>query len=252
VDATDDLRYENDHSLSNSGPLIMGSNQLVSSAAEAAAPSAHDQRRMHVLAAARSCFARSGFHGASMQQICAEAEMSPGALYRYFPSKEAIIEAIAEEERVDAAACVAALYGDGSLVDRITAVGMDYLRQTVDPDTGGLMVEIWSESIRNTALGRRFHEIEAEVRRAFDAALTAREERGRDRSWDRHPRRADGAVRCRRRVGDAPADRGRGRRRDDRAVSAARRSGAARRSLKGVGPLRMTRTSRRIRRLRDP
>ncbi|HEX2019249.1 MAG TPA: TetR/AcrR family transcriptional regulator [Aurantimonas sp.] len=171
VDAAAGLRYENDHSLSTLGPLIMGSNQFAPSTAEAAAPSAHDQRRMHVLAAARSCFARSGFHGASMQQICAEAEMSPGALYRYFPSKDAIIEAIAEEERVDAAACVAALYGEGSLVDRITAVGMDYLRQTVDPDTGGLMVEIWSESIRNRALGRRFHEIEVEVRRAFDAAL---------------------------------------------------------------------------------
>ncbi|UIJ71023.1 TetR/AcrR family transcriptional regulator [Aurantimonas sp. HBX-1] len=147
-------------------------------ASPAALPTAHDQRRMHVLAAARSCFSRWGFHGASMQQICAEAQMSPGALYRYFPSKEAIIEAIAEEERVDAAACVAALHGEGSLVDRITAVGMDYLRQTIDPDTGGLMVEIWSESIRNTALGQRFHEIEAEVRRAFEAALLRAQESG--------------------------------------------------------------------------
>ena len=147
-------------------------------ASPAAVPTAHDQRRMHVLAAARSCFSRWGFHRASMQQICAEAQMSPGALYRYFPSKEAIIEAIAEEERVDAAACVAALHGEGSLVDRITAVGMDYLRQTIDPDTGGLMVEIWSESIRNTALGQRFHEIEAEVRRAFEAALLRAQESG--------------------------------------------------------------------------
>lgn len=140
---------------------------------------------MHVLAAARSCFARSGFHGASMQQICAEAQMSPGALYRYFPSKEAIIEAIAEEERVDAAACGAALHGEGDIIDRITATGMDYLRQTLDPDTGGLMVEIWSESIRNTAIGRRFHEIEAEVRRAFHAELTRAQAAGEiDRSID--------------------------------------------------------------------
>ncbi|WP_246233132.1 TetR/AcrR family transcriptional regulator [Aurantimonas aggregata] len=157
----------------------MNSSLPVDSYASAATlPTAHDQRRMHVLAAARTCFARSGFHGASMQQICAEAQMSPGALYRYYPSKEAIIEAIAEEERIDAAACVAALHGEGSLVDRITAVGMEYLRQTLDPDTGGLMVEIWSESIRNTALGQRFHEIEAEVRRAFHAALLRAQEDG--------------------------------------------------------------------------
>ena len=46
--------------------------------------------------AAKVCFVRSGFQGTSMQQICAEAGMSPGALYRYFPSKEAIIKAICE------------------------------------------------------------------------------------------------------------------------------------------------------------
>jgi AcrR family transcriptional regulator len=133
--------------------------------------SAHDQRRLHVLGAARSCFARSGFHGASMQQICAEAQMSPGALYRYFPSKDAIIEAIAEEERIQAAACMQALDAPGSIVDRITAVAMDYLRETRDPATGGLMVEICSESIRNTAVGKRFHEVEKEVRNALMASL---------------------------------------------------------------------------------
>ena len=45
-------------------------------------------RRDEILAAAQRCFARSGFHGASMQDICAEAGMSPGNLYRYFPSKD--------------------------------------------------------------------------------------------------------------------------------------------------------------------
>ncbi|MEX6508691.1 TetR/AcrR family transcriptional regulator [Jiella sp. M17.18] len=120
-----------------------------------------------MLKAARTCFARAGFHGASMQQICAEAKMSPGALYRYFPSKDAIVEAIAEEERVNAVECMAALTGEGSIVDRITRVGMDYLSQTMDPDTGGLMVEICSESLRNTAVGHRFRELEREMRTAF-------------------------------------------------------------------------------------
>ena len=48
-------------------------------------------RRAEILAAAQRCFVRSGFHGASMQDICAEAGMSPGNLYRYFPSKEALM-----------------------------------------------------------------------------------------------------------------------------------------------------------------
>ena len=55
-------------------------------------------RRAGILAAAQRCFVRSGFHGASMQEICAEAGMSPGNLYRYFPSKEALIAGIAERD----------------------------------------------------------------------------------------------------------------------------------------------------------
>ena len=60
-------------------------------------------RRAEILAAAQRCFVRAGFHGASMQEICAEAGMSPGNLYRYFPSKEALIAGIAERDRAEIA-----------------------------------------------------------------------------------------------------------------------------------------------------
>src|SRR5215468_881943 len=60
-------------------------------------------RRAEILAAAQRCFVRSGFHGASMQEICAEAGMSPGNLYRYFPSKEALVAGIAERDRAEVA-----------------------------------------------------------------------------------------------------------------------------------------------------
>jgi TetR/AcrR family transcriptional repressor of uid operon len=44
-------------------------------------------RRAEILAAAERCFVRSGFHQASMHEICIEAGMSPGNLYRYFPPR---------------------------------------------------------------------------------------------------------------------------------------------------------------------
>jgi hypothetical protein len=40
-----------------------------------------DQQIQRILEAAQACFVRSGFQGASMQQICAECGMSPGALF---------------------------------------------------------------------------------------------------------------------------------------------------------------------------
>ena len=52
-----------------------------------------EARRQQILEAANACFSRQGFHQSSVQDICREAGLSPGAVYRYFPSKEHIIAA---------------------------------------------------------------------------------------------------------------------------------------------------------------
>src|SRR5581483_8988259 len=54
------------------------------------------QHRDQIVEAARDCVVRHGFHGTSMGQIAAAANMSVGQIYRYFPSKEAIVHAIVE------------------------------------------------------------------------------------------------------------------------------------------------------------
>ena len=56
-----------------------------------------DARREQILAAARRCFLRDGFHATSMQDLFAESGLSSGAVYSYFASKDDVIEAIAEE-----------------------------------------------------------------------------------------------------------------------------------------------------------
>lgn len=59
-------------------------------------PVKHEVKRQEILAAAECCISRDGFRGASIADICKEAGISPGHLYHYFPSKEAIITAITE------------------------------------------------------------------------------------------------------------------------------------------------------------
>ncbi|BBA97495.1 putative TetR family transcriptional regulator [Actinacidiphila reveromycinica] len=54
-----------------------------------------EAKRAEIVAAARRCFSREGFHQTSMPDIAAEAGVSAGAPYRYFASKEEIILAIA-------------------------------------------------------------------------------------------------------------------------------------------------------------
>lgn len=53
-------------------------------------------RRQQILEAAWRCFARQGFHETSMQDVFAEAGLSAGAVYRYFPSKADLVRATAE------------------------------------------------------------------------------------------------------------------------------------------------------------
>lgn len=132
----------------------------------------HDARRHQILDAARLCFAQSGFRGASMQEICAEAKMSPGALYRYFPSKEAIVEAIAQEQHCDAAAMVETMRGPGPVLDRMVDCAVGYFAFMRDPEASGLMAEITAESLRNSAIGQRFAQIDEGVRDTIRTVLT--------------------------------------------------------------------------------
>ncbi|MEY2525417.1 MAG: TetR/AcrR family transcriptional regulator, repressor for uid operon [Verrucomicrobiota bacterium] len=56
-------------------------------------------RRAQILDAAMVCFAKRGFHQASMHDISAEAGISVGLIYRYFENKEAVISAMADRHK---------------------------------------------------------------------------------------------------------------------------------------------------------
>ncbi len=60
-------------------------------------PEQHEGKRHELLEAAHRCFLRHGIQGASISMICKEAGISPGHLYHYFPSKDAIVEQMADE-----------------------------------------------------------------------------------------------------------------------------------------------------------
>jgi TetR/AcrR family transcriptional repressor of uid operon len=58
-------------------------------------------RRAQILNAALICFAKRGFHQASMHDISAEAGISVGLIYRYFQNKEAVISAMADHHKAE-------------------------------------------------------------------------------------------------------------------------------------------------------
>jgi TetR/AcrR family transcriptional repressor of uid operon len=127
--------------------------------------------RERIVQAAMTCFARQGFHGASMQDICAEAGMSAGNLYRYFRSKEAIIAAIAEIERERNNKALALLEQHEDPVDGMKALARFYGQETGDPIMAALCAETLAEAIRKPEIRAIFDTNVVEAHDAIARAL---------------------------------------------------------------------------------
>jgi AcrR family transcriptional regulator len=136
-----------------------------------------EDRRAEILDAARRCVARSGFHQTSMQEICAEAGMSPGNLYRYFPSKEAIIAGIAERDRAEVGAQLASSEFSADFFATLEALARHHLVERSADDVG-LCIEMVSESRRNPAIGKIMQDFDDDVRARLIAMFKAAAERG--------------------------------------------------------------------------
>jgi AcrR family transcriptional regulator len=126
-----------------------------------------DLQTQRILDAAKACFVRYGFQGASMQQICTEAGMSPGALYRYFPSKEAIVEAICEADRREDAELFASVLSEPDVVEGLVFGAMAHIRHMHENNAAVLFAEISAEAMRNPAVETTCMKNMQEVQKMF-------------------------------------------------------------------------------------
>ncbi len=82
------------------------------------------ERRAEILDAATRLFVRKGIEGATLQDIAAEVELTASAIYRYFPSKEALVDAVfAECEAANSALFDQARTATRSPLEAIHATG---------------------------------------------------------------------------------------------------------------------------------
>jgi AcrR family transcriptional regulator len=121
-------------------------------------------RRDHISAAAERAFVRHGFHAATMQQVAEEASMSAGNLYRYFPSKEALVEGICLLDQRERSSVFHALAHSSDVLGTLEAMLRDNLLNK--PRHKAVMfLEVAAEAGRNPRI--------AEMMRANDAEVTA-------------------------------------------------------------------------------
>ncbi|WP_304782137.1 TetR/AcrR family transcriptional regulator [Herminiimonas sp.] len=121
-----------------------------------------DKKRIEVLKAAGKCFRKTGFHQTSMQQICAETGLGPGAVYRYFTGKEAIIEAMVDDERRQARAMLLQMREAESIQQALTAATRLFAERYRASADASLMTEVYAEGMRSKRVGIVLRKIEAE------------------------------------------------------------------------------------------
>jgi AcrR family transcriptional regulator len=118
----------------------------------AEAPRPKEDRKDRILDAAERCFARTGFHRATMQDVAAECGMSPGNLYRYFASKDDIVAGMAERDRERFMRDMQRLRSAPDPRATFAALGRQHLVE--EPrEKAMLMMELWAEGARNPRIG---------------------------------------------------------------------------------------------------
>lgn len=134
--------------------------------------------------AAMACFRRRGFHQATMQEICAEAAISAGALYRYFGSKAEIIGAIAEDKHADSDDAFLRATRSGPLIDALSLTARAFFEKFAEGD-GALIADIFAEAIRDEAVAAPLLKINANSLEYCTDAIKAAQTRGEiDRKLD--------------------------------------------------------------------
>ena len=117
-------------------------------------PALPERRRSQILEAARECFRERGFRLSTIEEICAEARISPGALYRYFDSKADIIAAIALDARAEAESMLDRVNGSEGLIEGLAELARVFF-ETFDGDgDAALLADVWAEAARDPLLAK--------------------------------------------------------------------------------------------------
>jgi AcrR family transcriptional regulator len=123
--------------------------------------------RERLLAAARSAFARSGFHGASVEEIASEAGFSTGALYSNFDGKEDLFLVLMEREIDKHQREIAeAVRAQASMSARARGGAQQWMTMIDrEPELLLLFMEFWAYGVRDASVRPKVAERFAQVRR---------------------------------------------------------------------------------------
>jgi AcrR family transcriptional regulator len=111
--------------------------------------SSNPDRRSQILDAAVVCFAKRGFHQASMHDISAEAGISVGLIYRYFENKEAVISAMADRHKKEIGEVLKRARQAPTLLESLEILFTAHCCEDEPRVISAFVVDLYAEASRN-------------------------------------------------------------------------------------------------------
>ena len=133
-----------------------------------------EARRTQILDAAVACFSRNGFHQTTMQDICGEAGLSPGAVYRYFDSKEAMIGQCCMRGQQEIAMAFEGATSQGGTQEVIAQLTDIFFGELASPEAAAAMrlhVQLWGEALRSPEILAELNSTREGVRKHLQAVV---------------------------------------------------------------------------------
>jgi len=106
-------------------------------------------RRVQILDAALVCFAKRGFHQASMHDISAEAGISVGLIYRYFENKDAVISAMADRHKKEIHEVLERAKQAPTLLESLEILFTAHCCEDAPQVVSAFVVDLYAEASRN-------------------------------------------------------------------------------------------------------
>ena len=107
------------------------------------------KRRTAIIEAALACIAERGLQATTIADICQRAGVSPGAIYVWFDSKEAIIEAVAAERHARERSMLDQAIG-ADLRDALhafLAAYLEWLADAAEQQRRRVSVQVWAQAL---------------------------------------------------------------------------------------------------------
>jgi AcrR family transcriptional regulator len=113
-------------------------------------------RRDHILSAAAQCFAKKGFRSTTIDDVKKKAGVSTGAIYTYFPNKDAMMRALLEAARDDRKHQLERAMAGGAEQGQALLL-LQWAAAVFGPEgqhAARIDVNLWAEALRSARIGK--------------------------------------------------------------------------------------------------